>query len=141
MNNSILKVKTEFKYKVMFVLIGIVCLAMSFYIIVMAGDSRGKMKGLNFLISAVGAGMGIFAILQSFIHCSGYLNIYRDHIEGKGIRGKGMNTFYLANKQVKSMTEESYYLCIHTEVGDYKIICSKKSRQEAIRYFLQNNMQ
>lgn len=128
--------KGKNKYRVMFLGVGILFLIVGVIFAVttapspFADESQKMMYLLSTVVTMV---FGIFAILFAFVHCSGYVEIYEDRVEGKGLQGKGMNTFYLNRNQIKSITQESYYLCLHTDIGVFKIICDKDSRMKAMR--------
>ncbi len=139
MNKLILDIKSEIKYKLLFLSIAIAAfiggiIVFSFAVNVSAYDTSG-MKIIGLILSASIMAFGLYAIIYSFVQCNGYVKIYDNHSEGKGIQGKGMKSFYLSNNQIKSVTSESYFLCFHTYIGEFKIICSKEYHEKALSFF------
>ena len=130
------------KYKALFLCLGLIFLILSFIFAVSLAPSRyasDSEKMIHIMVCCAIGGFGIFAVIFAFVNCNGYIDIYSDHIEGKGLQGKGMNFFYLNKYQVKSVTQQSYYLCLHTEAGLFKIICDKTSRNKIMSILLQKN--
>jgi len=123
--------------KISLIILGIVAIIAGFSIIPIIDKSSGNMKDMGMIIAAIAICFGIFAILTAFVHISGYVDIYSDHIEGKGKQGKGMNRFTLTPSQIKGATIEQSDLCIHSTLGVFKIICSKNASIEACNYINQ----
>lgn len=138
MEKLILSTKGELKYRLIFIIVGIIGVLMSifaFSIYVKVSPYAEETRRIGLLASSGSLAFGIFAFLYSFMHCSSHILLYSNHCEGKGIQGKGIKNFYLSNNQIKNVTSESYFLCLHTEIGEFKIICSQKYHREAMAYF------
>jgi len=138
MEKLILSTKGELKYKLIFIITGLIAIAASFFAFTLAANAPSDAKMPGIFASALAFCYGLFAIIYAFMHCSGYIDMYSYHCEGKGIQGKGIKTFYLSNRQIRSVTSESYFLCLHTEIGEFKIICSKKYHMQAMAFFTNN---
>ncbi len=135
MNKLIFTTKGKNKVKkISLIILGIVAIIAGFSLIPIVDKSSGNMKDTGIVIAGITAAFGIGAILTAFIHISGYVEIYPDHIEGKGKQGKGMNTFYLNQHQIKGATVEQGDLCVHSDLGIFKIICNKSVSNEACNY-------
>lgn len=129
--------KGKSKYKLIFSILGTALIILGiifFFIIVINAPSRLKTTGV--VLAAASVGFGLVAFAFATTRCSGYINVYADHVEGKGLHDRGMNDFYLTNAQIRSITLESYYLCLHTDIGMIKIICDTDSRKAIMRHFM-----
>ncbi len=124
--------------KIPLMILGIVAIIVGFALFPIVDKSTGDMKDMGIVIATITVAFGIGAIFSAFIHPSGYVDIYQDHIEGKGKQGKGMHKFYLNQNQIIGATFEQSVLFIHTDLGILKVICSKSTAIEACGYI--NNM-
>ncbi|MBE7036184.1 MAG: hypothetical protein E7403_02700 [Ruminococcaceae bacterium] len=146
METLLISSKGNNKYRTVFLILGIICIIGSiiFFMTNVGAKtyysrSQESLKMVGILITALLFCFGLLAFLFAFVRCNGYINVYEDHAEGKGLQGKGMNTFYLSNNQIRSVTQESYYLCLHTDIGVFRIICDKKSRLEIMKFYAKNS--
>ncbi len=123
--------------RIMYVVFACIIFLLSVIMLTVAAGVRGNddFKALGIVISAIAFAMGILCLLYGFIATSSYVDVYDDHIEGKALIGKkiALNSFYLKNHQIRSVTVDQGVLCIHTDSGDLKIVCGKKASDKIFR--------
>ena len=69
---------------------------------------------------------GIVQILLLHFKTSSYVDIYDDHMEGKGMQGLELKNFSLKNVEVKNITVSGMEIDIHTNAGVFKITSNKQ---------------
>ena len=85
--------------------------------------------------------IALLAFVMSFRYSGTYLDIYEDHIEGKGLVGiKYMHSIYFTYDKIGNVTAEKSYLCIHADGKNFKISTTKEKAEEFFR-FIKSKMQ
>ena len=140
MNKVIISTKGEnTAYKIAFILGGLFFMAMGVWVFMMyesVSVYNKDMRTLGLMISVLAFSPGIVSWIFCFSRCKSYIEISTDHVEGRGLQGRGIKEFYLRLDQIRSVSRESYYMCLHTDIGEIKIICNKNAYEQVSRFFL-----
>ena len=88
-----------------------------------------------FLMGVIALIWGIAEMALYFYWSTAYLDVYDDHMEGKGIQQIEVKNFYVKNSQIKNITVSGMRLQIHSDAGEFKIITSKKTASKIYEYF------
>ncbi len=69
-----------------------------------------------------------------------YVDVYNDHLEGKGLTGLNIVNFYVRNEDIHNITNEKKSIFIHSTSGEFKIKTDRKSADKLYKYFVSKKM-
>ena len=88
-----------------------------------------------FMLGVVALVWGITEMALYFYWSTAYLDVYDDHMEGKGIQQIEVKNFYVKNSQIKNVTVSGMRVQIHSDMGEFKIVTSKKTASKIFNHF------
>ena len=65
-----------------------------------------------------------------------YVNVYENHIQGKGIFGLSIRNFYLINDHINNIIKSKKSILIHSLFGKFKVIVDNKNADKLYEYFV-----
>lgn len=93
---------------------------------------------LILIISLILLSDGIIQLLLLHYMTSTYIDIYVDHMEGKGMQGLEIKNFSLKNSDINNITVSGTVIHIHSNVGIFKIASNKKLADKIFNFYQSN---
>ena len=81
---------------------------------------------------------GIIQLLMLYYTTSSYVDIYNDHMEGKGMQGLEIKNFSLKNSDINNITISGAVIHIHSNSGIFKVTSNKKLANKIFNYYQSN---
>lgn len=114
------------------IIVGIFAFAFAVY---MSEYGQSSSSMALFILGVVALIWGIMEIALNFYWATAYIDIYDDHMEGKGIQQIEVRNFNINNSQIKNITTSGMRVQIHSDMGEFKIVTNKETAEKIFNYF------
>lgn len=116
------------------ILIGIFAVAGAY---AMYASEYGQSSSIALALALGVAGLiwGIVEIVLYSYWATAYIDVYDDHVEGKGIQQMEVRNFYVSNSQIKNVTISGMRVQIHSDMGEFRVVTNKEMATKIFNYF------
>ena len=132
-NSAVARRKGGMIANLILILIGLGILIFSFFVFDRVGVEFQSV--LILFIALMILFDGIVQILILHFKTSSYVDIYDDHMEGKGMQGLELKNFSLRNAEVNNITLSGTEINIHTNAGVFKITSNKQVADKIFNFY------